>query len=400
MRWASPCRQTHRPRAESGTEASMIMKQTLRWLGPPLVALSLALLSACSSAPARPQPAPLPANPASIGIRQAWVAQIGAVDFALRVQAHDQAVVLANGQGDVMALDAVSGAALWRTALKAPLSAGVGSDGRYAAVVSRNNELIVLDRGREIWRTALGAQVFTSPLVAGLRVFVLDAERKLSAFDAQSGRRLWQATRRADALVLRQAGVLMAFGNTLVMGVSGHLVGVNPLSGSVLWDVTVAAPRSTNDIERLVDMVDGVARSGSLLCVRAFQAAVGCVDAASGQLRWTKPANGYVGLSGDAAQVYGVEDTGQIKAWSSADGQLAWQSDVLKYRRPSAPLLLGRSLAVGDESGTLHLLSRADGSVMNRVATDGSAIEQTPVVAGDTLVVVSRKGGVFAFQPN
>jgi len=63
-------------------------------------------------------------------------------------------------------------------------------------------------------------------------------------------------------------------------------------------------------------------------------------------------------------------------------------------------LLLGRSVIVGDGAGTLHFLSQDDASPLNRVATDGSAIEAAPVVADDTLVVVTRAGGIFGFRPD
>jgi hypothetical protein len=45
------------------------------------------------------------------------------------------------------------------------------------------------------------------------------------------------------------------------------------------------------------------------------------------------------------------------------------------------------------------MLSRQDGSLLNRLSTDGSAIAAAPVVAANTLVVVTRKGGVFGFVP-
>jgi hypothetical protein len=47
----------------------------------------------------------------------------------------------------------------------------------------------------------------------------------------------------------------------------------------------------------------------------------------------------------------------------------------------------------------VHFLSREDGSLLNRVPTDGSPIAAAPVVAGNTLVVVTRNGGVFGFIP-
>ena len=74
-------------------------------------------------------------------------------------------------------------------------------------------------------------------------------------------------------------------------------------------------------------------------------------------------------------------------------------TDRLQYRRLTAPLALGRSVVVGDNTGLVHLLSREDGSPLNRLSTDGSAIAAAPVVAGDTLVVVTQKGGVFGFRP-
>ena len=56
-------------------------------------------------------------------------------------------------------------------------------------------------------------------------------------------------------------------------------------------------------------------------------------------------------------------------------------------------------MAVGDFQGHVHLLSRQDGSLLGRLSTDGSAVVAAPVLAGNTLVVLTRNGGVFGFQP-
>jgi outer membrane assembly lipoprotein YfgL len=288
---------------------------------------------------------------------------------------------------------------LWRINIGAAIAAGVGSDGKYVAVVTKGNDLIVLDGGRELWRSRLATQVFTSPLVAGERVFVLGADRSVTALDAKSGRRLWQNQRPGEALVLRQAGVLTAVQNTLVVGLSGRLNGLNPSNGAVVWDAPVATPRGTNDIERMVDLVSGTSRNGDVVCVRAFQAAIGCVDAVRGNVTWKHPATGAVGLHGDDRQVYGVEDDGRLMAWALGNGAVVWSSDRLRYRQLSAPVVVGRSVVIGDESGLVHLISRADGTPLTRLSTDGSAIAVTPVLAAGTLVVVTRNGGVFGFQP-
>lgn len=356
-------------------------------------------LVGCASGVEPPKPTELAPNAALLGVRQVWQNKIGGVNFALDVKVVGNTVTLASSDGVVVALDARTGGDIWRANVGAAISAGAGSDGRYAAVITRNNELVTLDGGREVWRQTLPALSFTSPLVAGARVFVLSADRSVSAFDAQTGRKIWTQTRAGEPLVLRQAGVLLAVGDTLVVGLSGRLVGLNPQNGTSRWEAPIAVSRGTNDVERLVDLVSHVSRVGDTVCARAFQAAIGCVNAATGDLIWTKPASGSEGLHGNERFVYGTEGDGKVVAWNRDTGERAWDSERLKFRGLTAPLAVGRSVAIGDSTGLVHLLSRDDGAPLNRVSTDGSAVATAPVLAGEALVVVTRSGSVFGFRP-
>lgn len=363
--------------------------------------MAAALLTACAGGSSRPKPAELPANIAMISVHQAWTARLPApVNYPLQVSALGNQVALASGDGSVLTLDAASGREIGRAQAGAPLSAGVGSDGRLLAVVTRTNHVVALEGGRELWRHRLPTQSYTAPLVAGGRVFVLGADRSLTALDGRSGARLWSIQRPAEPLVLRQAGVLLPVGNTLLAGMAGRLVAVDPDNGNVRWEAPLASARGTNDVERLIDLVGGVSRQAGVVCARAFQAAVGCVDTASGTLRWTRPASGATGIAGDEQRIFGTESDGRVLAWRQDTGDRAWASDALQWRRLTGPLVLGRSVIFGDDTGLVHMLSREDGSPLNRLSTDGSGIAATPVVAGNTLVVVTSKGGVFAYRPD
>jgi len=364
-----------------------------------LLALALALgLVACSGPSNLIKPAELAPNPALLGVRLAWSAKVGPVDFPLDVRVNGNLVAIASSNGLLSVLDGRTGTEAWRVEIGEPIGAGVGGDGRLIAVLTRQNELVVLENGRQLWRHKTTAQGFTPPLVAGGRVFHLAADRSVTAFDASSGRRLWSQQRPGEALVLRQAGVLLAVGDTLVVGLGSRLVGMNPSNGSARWEASIATPRGTNDVERLVDVIGRVSRDKEVVCARAFQAAVACVNASRGNVLWTKPASGSVGLHGDDRLVFGVESDGRVMAWQRADGQLAWTSELLRYRGLSAPLVVGRSVVVGDASGQVHWLSRDDGALLNRMATDGSAIVSGPVLADGTLVIVTRQGGIFGFK--
>ena len=367
-----------------------------RWVGVVL----LGTLAACSTTSDRPKPAELGPDPNLVGSKQVWSHKLGSVDFALNVPVHSEVAVLASADGTLVGLNVHTGATQWRTAIDGGISAGVGADGQWQAVVTRTNQLVVLERERELWRSQLIAQVFTAPLVAGGRVFVLTADRAVSAYDARSGRRLWTQPNSGESLVLRKAGVLMPVGDTLVVGRSGRLLGLDPTNGQTRWEVVVGQSRGTNDVERLIDVVGPAARDRATVCVRSFQAAISCVDAVRGNLTWTKATSGETGLSVDETQVFGTESSGKVMAWRRSNGERLWVNEKLQHRVLSAPLVLGRTLVLGDDSGQLHWLSRTDGQLQHRVATDGSAIATTPVLADGTLIAVTRNGLVSAYVPD
>lgn len=365
----------------------------------PAAIILVALLAGCFGGVKKPQPAELQPVAALVSARQSWNTRIGQVNFPLEVSVSGGSVGVASSDGSVALLDAQTGRDIWRVALNTPIAAGVGSDGKTLAVVTRANEVVAMQGGRELWRSKLGAQAFTAPFVAGERVFVLAADRSVNAFDGQTGRKLWTQQRPSEPLVLRQSGVMLAVGDTLVVGLAGRLAGLDPSNGSIRWETPIASPRGINDVERLVDLVGRVSRVGDNVCVRAFQASIGCVNAARGSLLWTKPANGVQGIHGDDRLLFGTEADGTVVAWRRTDGERAWSTDRLRYRGLSAPLLAGRSIVIGDSTGFVHLLSREDGSLLNRLSTDGSAIAAAPVLAGNTLIAVTHNGGVYGFQP-
>lgn len=361
--------------------------------------LIVAILPGCFGGAKKMQPAELQPFTPLVSARQSWTNRIGPVNFPLHVSVASNAIGMAADDGTVALLDAQTGRDIWRLALNTPIAAGVGGDGKVLAVVTKANEVIAMQAGRELWRQKLNAQAFTAPFVAGERVFVLAADRSVNAFDGQTGRKLWTQQRPAEPLVLRQSGVMLAVGDTLVVGLSGRLAGLNPSSGSVQWEVPIATPRGINDVERLVDLVGSASRVDDSVCVRAFQTSIGCVNTTRGSLSWTKPANGVAGIQGDDRMLFATEADGTVIGMKRSDGERVWLSERLRYRGLTAPLLAGRSVVIGDATGFLHLLSREDGTLLNRLTTDNSAISAAPVLAGNTLVAITRSGSIFGFQP-
>lgn len=369
--------------------------------GPIAVATLLVMTSACSLfGPDRPKPKPLEPIAAPMGVQQLWRQSVGKVDFPQAMAVHGDTVTVASSDGSVLAVEVQSGREVWRVNVGGPLSAGVGGDGRTAAVVTRDGVLVVIENGAVKWRKTLGVRVSTPPLIAGDRVFVLAVDRSVQAFDGQTGQKLWQYLRPGDPLALSQTGVVAAYRNTLVVGQGPRLAGLDPAQAAPRWEVQVGSPRGANEIERLADLVGPPVRAAETMCVRSFQAAVGCVDVERGTLRWSKAVGGTGPIGGDADQLFGADGSDRLSAWRTASGDVDWTSEALALRSLSGPAVIGASVVFGDRDGTLHWLSRAKGEAQARTLTDGSAVQVQPVVVGKTLIVLTRNGSLIALRPS
>ncbi|MBI3346018.1 MAG: outer membrane protein assembly factor BamB [Burkholderiales bacterium] len=371
-----------------------------------LISLLAASLSGCSSVSsvwnswfgdAKTKPAALETLSGPASGRVVWSAKGDNINFPLSIATPGDRFVVASSDGNVRALAAADGRELWRGDAGAKLAAGIGSDGRFAAVVNRDNELVVLDAGRVVWKKALPTPVIAAPLVAGERVFALTLDRQVIAFDALDGRKIWELKRPGEPLTLAKAGVLLAYKDTLVVGQGPRLAGIDPLKGQLRWEASVATPRGTNEVERLADLVGPAVRQGEAICARAFQSSVGCVNAERGSALWNRVVGGTNGIGADDQVVVAGDASDRLSAWKLANGDLAWSGDQFQLRKLSEPVLLGKQVLVGDFEGYVHLLDRDTGKTRSRLSTDGSQVTATALL-GDMALVATKSGGLFAIK--
>jgi len=363
-----------------------------------LAAIAVATLAACGSS--KPKPASLESLKPTMTINTVWSQRVGSVDGQIALAVAQGSVTTASTDGDVVSFDIASGRERWRARAKADLAAAVGSDGRYAAVVTQDNELLTFDQGKLLWRERQPGRVITAPLVAGERVFVQAVDRGVRAYDAVDGRWLWQYQRPGgEPLALSTPGVISAFRDTLLVGQGARLVGLDPLKGSVRFDLNIGTPRGTNEVERLADLVGPLARVDDEVCTRAFQLSVACLELNRGSVRWTRPQAGTRAVGADERVVVGADGADRLSAWKTENGDLLWRVDRFTYRSLSAPALWNHRVAVADKDGSLHLLATDDGRTLARIELDGPLVA-APVVADQFLLVVTKKGTLYALRAN
>ena len=363
------------------------------------VALCLLVsLGGCSLFSDKPKPAPLESLQPKLAARLAWSAEQGRVDFPMQPAVALGQVATAASDGTVTVRPLDRAAATWTARAGQRLTAGVGFDGLRAAVVTDTNELVALAGGRVIWRKRLVSGVSTPPLVAGERIFVLGLDRAVDAYDALDGRYLWRLQRSSDPLSLQLPAVLMPFGELLLVGQGSRLAGVDPDRGQVRWELPITLPRGSNEVERLADLVGPAVRAGQSVCVRSFQNAVACANLERRTVSWTRNTGGAQAVALASQVVVGGDGSDRVSGWNAESGELLWSHERLLHRGLGGMSAWGPWAVVGDAEGQVHVFDPKTGQTVQRLATDGSAIVAAPRVDGRTMVAVTRKGGIYAWQ--
>ena len=359
------------------------------------------LLAGCSGAPG-PKMAELSELPASIPVRTLWQASVGEAGDAILFPALAVDGVYAAAQdGTVARFEAANGRESWRVNAGRTLSGGVGSDGTLVAVGTFDGEVIALDgRSGEVrWRARVSSEVLSAPVVTGDLVIVRSADGRLFALDARDGKRRWLYQRSSPPLSVRSPVGMVADRGYLFTGFAGgKLVSVALANGGVRWETTVALPRGATELERVTDVVGLPIVAEREVCAVAYQGRIGCFDLASGNALWSRELSSTAGLALDARYVFVSDEKGAVQALDRAGGATIWKQDRLFLRRLSAPVALWRELAVGDVQGYVHFLSRESGTLVGRVATDGSAIRSLLVRLDRGFLVQTQSGNLFALS--
>lgn len=345
------------------------------------------------------KPAELVALKPTATARVAWQATAGGAErFVFSPLIGEAAIAVAAASGQITRVDGANGKILSRIDVKAALSGGVGGDRRMIVVGTPKGEVYAFDSaGKPLWKSQINSDVLSAPVIEQDIVVVRSGDGRLFGLDAATGMHKWVYARTLPALTVRTHVSVQSYRGAVFAGFpGGRLVALSAANGNLIWESTVALPKGATELERVADVASVPVTDGRQVCAAAYQGRVACFGAVKGELVWARDFSSVSGLSMDPNNVYVSDDKSAIVAFDRSNGASLWKQDKLFGRNVTAPVPIGRFLAVGDLQGYVHFLSRDDGSFVARIATDGSAIVARPLPLDGNLLVQTLRGGVYA----
>jgi outer membrane protein assembly factor BamB len=358
---------------------------------------ALALLVGCSSSP---KPAGLVDFRSSANLHEVWHASIGGSEgYVFQPAVVGESVFVAGGKGYVARFE--GGTRKWRVDTDVRLTAGVGSDGDLVVVVSESGQVIALDAetGKERWKANIGAEVLAPPAVGEGVVVLRASDHRVMGLETQNGQQRWLFQRNTPPLALRShAGAFIVDGVALIGFPGGKVVAISLENGGSLWELSVARPKGSTELERVADVAGTPVIGRSEVCAVTYQGRAACFDVSNGNALWARDFSSYVGMDRDARFAVIVDERDSVQALDVYSGTTAWRQDALPRRKLSRPLIVSDYVVAGDAQGYVHVLKREDGVFAARVRADRSAIVADPQLWGSGFVVQTSDGTVAAYE--
>lgn len=240
------------------------------------------------------------------------------------------------------------------------------------------------DPGVVAWTFDTGAEVWSSPALAGTQVFVGSDSGTLHALDLLTGEELWAV--HTDGPVRARPAV--DAGIVYVTSDDGSLYAVEAESGEQVWTTDVGTERSGRD-DFTYQGSSPTAADGRVF-VGGADGTVRAVDAKSGKVAWEFETEGPIRTAPAVVDdvVYLGSDDGNLYALDAATGDPTW-AELAGGEITTSPTVADGAVYVGTRAAQLKAFSAADGTLLWSSGWDASWVESSPAVVGDTAYVGS-----------
>ena len=335
----------------------------------------------------------------------AWRRDIGAGSANSRqvmapVVADNGRVFVMDGEAQVSAVDANTGAIVWQVDVKrAEREAGrslfgiglggggtgsggfgggvaVGSGRVYVASGYRSMTALDAATGAVIWTQTVDSPIHGAPTVSGNRVYVVDVDNQIIAFNTANGQQDWSYRGIVEPARILRASSPAVSGDTVIAPFSsGEVVALRAANGQPVWSEVLSRTSRTSALSEIRDIAGRPVISRGFVYAVSHSGVMQAMDIRSGQAKWSLPVAGVNAPLPAGDVVYVVSKSGELTLVNRETGAVYWTRD------------LNEGL-VRQEGGLFGFFDRT-------VRPEWSG----PVLASNRLVLVNSDGNLVGFDP-
>lgn len=286
---------------------------------------------------------------------------------------------------------------------------GVAFDNGKIFVTSGFGFIAALDAvsGDEIWRVETTAAVRTPPTAYRGRVYVATIVNEFLALDQETGEEAWTFQSFEESARFLSSASPAAAGDLVVAPFSsGEIVAFQAESGRALWNETLAQTARLTALASLNDIAGSPVIDRGLIYVVSHGGRFAAIDIRSGQRVWESSITSLQTpwVAGDF--IYVVSVNGELVCLSRNEGAVIWVTQLRRYKNEkkrkgrvtwAGPVLAGGNLVLVSNLGEVAKVEPTDGTIVETREIDEASVI-SPVVANETIYILSEKGRLLALR--
>ena len=323
-------------------------------------------------------------------------------------------VYVLDTEAQVRAFDAESGARLWSADLVPEEEAedegfggGIAFEDGALFVATGFGDLFALDAatGARIWRNGVGVPFRASPTADGGRVFVETYDNTMSAYDAADGAQLWSHQGVSEVAAILGSTSPAVVGSTVIVPYSsGELVAIRVDTGNVIWRDQLGGAVANTSLAQLGDIAARPVVEGGEVIVISHAGSLVSIDLRSGQRNWSRNIDGIQTPWVVGDYIYAVLSDGELACFGREDGGVFWvrrlpdlESDGETPIEWAGPVLAGDGLLLVSSGGQAVVASPQDGGILMEMRIEGAGF-LAPVVARETIYILTDNARLTAYR--
>jgi outer membrane protein assembly factor BamB len=298
-------------------------------------------------------------------------------------------------------LETNRGKKVWKTNFDLSFTSGPTFKDGILVLGTNNGELIALDAltGGVLWATTVSSEILAPVAIKDDKIFVRTVDGSLTALSKEDGTQQWLVNHKVPRLSLRGTSAPVNFANAVLCGFDdGKVSAYDVTNGTLLWETMLTPPSGKTEIEKVMDIDAPMVVLGNELYAGSYQGVLAAMAVESGDIIWVTEASIYAGIAADENAVFVSETDGTIMALSRFTGREIWKKENLLYRSPTAPVIMDDSIVIGDLEGYLHWLDKATGETQERISISKSKISNAPLVLNNSIYVLTDSGNLISVE--
>lgn len=352
-------------------------------------------------------------------LKERWSAYIGSSDKSFNPLTISPIVVgktvfTLDSRSKLSAFDLKTGDKKWAFAINPPneergtLGGGLAFSAGKIYATSGYKQILAIkpETGELIWSKELPSPARSAPTVSAGRIYLLTLENHLISLSEDDGEIIWTYSGIKSTTNLLGSAAPTVDPNLVVLPLStGEIIGLRPENGQIAWHDNIASTSRTDTMFTIADVRSQPVIDQGIVYASSYSGRMVAIDAINGRRLWQQQIGSteMPWSAGDA--VYVIDNNQRLIALNRMSGKVYWikniqpkddkkKDDIQVWK---GPVLAGGRLILASNTGKILEINPQNGDLIRKFKT-GDGVVMAPIVAGNTLLLLTDDGDLVAYR--